>query len=197
MGGRRIRPGFHPRIDSLIRLKASRMSHQPEFREEEFTDLQQMLRLKWLEAEPRYAPESGTLTQFADTVLDNFIRNQIEFRRAAKRAWWMCQASLDDPVDADDEAGLVGHDSYDREDYFERMETQPESAPDTDDLAERIKISLDSLKPEQREFALRLMTQSITQIAKQLGVHRSTLYDWREQIRRVFRKAGLEEFLEK
>jgi len=33
-------------------------------------------------------------------------------------------------------------------------------------------------------------------IATVMGVHRSTLYDWRRQVERAFRKAGLEEFLD-
>ncbi len=195
MGDRNRCPGIDPAIAGLIALKAKRMRHQQEFREEELGDLQQMLNVHWLEAEAEYDPSRGDRTQFADAVLDNYICKLVASRNADKRAWWRCQESLDGPVEVRDEAGLTGHDVYDRADYFSRMGEESRSEEAETRLQSRLQAALAALGPRQREYAVWLMTHPKTQIATAMGVHRSTLYAWREEIRRVFERAGLRECL--
>jgi len=114
------------------------MARQPEFRSEEIEDLQQMLRTWWLEAATAFNPARGTISQFADIALDNKIRKEVAARRAGKRAWWLCECSLDDPVVSGDESGLTGHDVYDRADYFRLAGIDSPQTADSMELKERM-----------------------------------------------------------
>jgi RNA polymerase sigma factor (sigma-70 family) len=197
MGGKQRHSGIDPDVNRIIAFKARRMARQPEFQDQEIADLQQTLRRAWLQAEKSFDPADGSLTLFADVVLNNCIRKLREAQRAEKRAWWLCRDSLDDAVDARDEAGLSRHDVYDRNAYFQRMGVSDWSQEILDDFNRRLNAALDALTPQQREYVLRLMSESVTAIAEAMGVNRSTLYEWRRRVQREFRKVGLDDFLKR
>lgn len=196
MGGHRRHPGIDQDVNRIIAFKARRMARQPEFRDHEIADLQQILWEAWFKVEDSFDPADGTITQFADVVLNNCISKLRESQRAQKRAWWLCRASLDDPVDVEDETGLNRHDVYDRNDYFRQIGEDPWPIDRMAIFNTRLNRVLPKLSPPQREFVLRLMAgECTTDIAAAMGVHRSTLYAWRKAIQCEFRKVGLDAFL--
>ena len=182
-------------IARLITKKAHKLSKCSEYRDEELDDIKQELHLRWLEIRAQHNSRRGSTVTYADIALNNHIRNMIASRRAQKRDDRRCTCSLDDPIDNLDEKGMTRHEIYNQDDYFGATGGRNRPQRELYDLCIDIRRALGRLSPRQRELAMRLKTQKVTEAAQAMKIPRTTLYGWLERIRGVFVELGLDEYL--
>jgi len=182
-------------IARLIAKKAHKLSKCSEYQNNDFDDIMQELHLRWLEIRAQHESERGSIVTYADIALNNHIRNMIASRRAQKRDDRRCTCSLDDPIDNGNEKGMTRHEVYDQDKYFGTTGIVNRPQRELDDLRIDVRRALGRLSPRQRELAMRLKTQKVTEAAQAMKIPRTTLYGWLERIRVVFAELGLDEYL--
>ena len=157
----------------LIRRRAKRLAKRIAFADLEVADLEQVLTLRLLVALDRFDLSKGRVDAFVTSVLSRLVAFLIRQRSAQKRHPRR-QQSLDNAVNAS-----VFNLSLD--DVSENLINL------NIDLAEDLEL----LSPDQRNLAERLRTQSLSQIARDMKVPRSSLQRRLERIRRRFEDCGL------
>jgi DNA-directed RNA polymerase specialized sigma24 family protein len=128
-------------------------------------------------------------------VVNRVLANLLRDRRAKKRDR-RNTASLNTPIRTGDGsrvelAETVGDGAQDV-----RTGRQPPTAEEASDLALDVAEAQAALPDRLRAVAERLKVgASITRIAADLGVPRTTVQHWIKQIRRRFEQAGLDDYL--
>lgn len=196
----------HPQIDlnreltlgetaRLIRLKAYKLRKRSEFRHEELEDLEQELRMALIASYPNFDPHIAHWNVFAHTVIERTVASLLRERRAQCR-------DQGDTVSHSAEIILDGHQKVslssqllpEQQAFLVGEAERPQ--PERLDLMVDVNAVLAELTPEQRNLCDLLMAGlNITQIAKELGVHRSTLYPRLKTLREIFAYKGIQKYL--
>lgn len=182
--------------ERLIRRIARQLARRPEFRHEETADIRQTLWADLLQRLPRYRPERARLTTFIDRVTKHKAASLIEARRAAKRGNGRRHISLSFEMD-DGEGGITElHETISQDHYLRWTRGAVRSEVDRLELAIDLEQAVSLLPAEDRVACLLLVEMNISDVARVLGVPRSTLYGTVYRLRRVFRDLGLHGYLE-
>lgn len=187
--------GSNEAVAKLIKLKARTYAHHPSLGDYTEEDLEQEMWIKWQLHGSGYNGNRGDLLTFADVMFNNFLKNLIEAQEAEMRDHRLCIASLDDPVDSEDESGTTRHDIYSPDDYFSSQGGRHPGSGQAVDMRMDIARVLEQLPPKHRALAQLLADQSVTDAAEILGISRETATVWRRRIREAFLKAGLQDYM--
>lgn len=180
----------------VIRHKAWQLIGKYGFTRDDYDDLQQEMMLDLLRRLGKYDPDKAALTTFVARIVDRKISNLIRHRRQEKRDYRRQVCPLDAQVEDHDgqQRGLdeiLSQDAYDEE--VGRHDC-PEAA--RKDLGLDLASALDDLPAELLELARRLQTRTVAEIARELGVPRSSLYEKGiARLRKIFEDRGLREYL--
>ncbi len=174
---------FDPAIQDLIRRKARQLTGRAGFRAHDREDLEQELCLLLLKRLPAFDGKRGKLERFVAMALARYGVNLLRRQRAGKRDHRRTR-QLRDP----DRVPWQGADAR----YL-----RGRSPEELVDLAMDVASVLDQLPLAMRELAERLMKASPAQVARDLGMARTTLYTRIRNLRQRFEHAGLSEFLVK
>lgn len=156
-------PELDPAILELVRRHAWRLIGHDAFQVQDQPDVQQELLLRLLRRLSAFNPERGSFPDFCGLVLHNSAANLLRDRRARSRR-------------------------RRRSPEFEGFSDQ-----DQLELALDVEAVLARLPVRERAFAERRMAgYTMTGIAKELKVPRTTLYGWQDRLRRRFEQAGLD-----
>lgn len=170
--------GLDPRVVANLRCVARRITRTGGVPGMDLEDLEQDLALDLWRRLPAYDPQRASLPTFADRVLNNRAATltAASARIAAERR----AVSLDAHDELGDTAvaGLVGIHS---------------ALLDDEAIALHLDVArfIDRLTPAQRRVCIILMQPSVAGAARALGMHRSTVYEMRERLRRLATEAGL------
>jgi RNA polymerase sigma factor (sigma-70 family) len=196
MGHRSRKQTTDEQITNLIQLKARNLAYSAVIPEWEMSDFQQELSVCWLENQSHYSPECGDLLTFADIVLNHRIDNLIALHHAAKRDIRLCAVSLDECIEDEDGTPMTRHEIHDPDLYFRTIGAPERGDATRADFKIDLEPALRSLSPKQRELCRRLSFEAVTEIAKEMGVTRETVYVWKRRLRDVFTRAGLAIYLQ-
>ena len=187
--------GVDPYAVTLIKYKARRLIGQAGFTASDRDDLEQELILDLLRRLPKYNPKRAQLNTFIARVVEHKIATLIEARKAGIRDYRRCPFSLDDRFE--DEAGrsVERVDTFDQEDYLLRTGAQSRPADELSALTIDVAAVLETLPPELRELCRRLKAESVTEISRDTGVPRGTIYESVKNLREIFEDAGLKDYL--
>lgn len=180
----------------VIRHKAWQLIGKYGYTRDDYDDLKQDLMLDLLRRIGKYDPDRAALSTFVSRIVDRKISNLIRHRRQEKRDYRRQVCPLDAQVeDQDGESRgldeIVSQDAYD--DEVGRHDL-PEAV--RSDLKLDISQALDELPAELLDLAHRLQTKTMAEIARELGVPRSTLYEKGiARLRKIFEDKGLREYL--
>jgi RNA polymerase sigma-70 factor (ECF subfamily) len=170
--------GLDPRVVANLRCVARRLARSGGVPGMDLEDLEQDLIFDLWRRLPAYDPRRASLPTFADRVLNH---RAATLTASSARLTAERRAVSLDAQDAPDEtacAGLVGlHTALD----------------DDDTVGLRLDVArfLDRLTPAQRRACIVLMQPNVAGAARALGMHRSTVYEMRERLRRLATEAGL------
>ena len=179
-----------------IRHKARQLIGKYGFTRDDYDDLQQEMTLDLLGRLPKFDPDKAAHTTFVARVIERKISKLIRHRRQEIRDYRREACSVNDPIE-DGNGGTVERAQtigQDEQDLRAGKHSRPE--------AERIDLRLDmsfvvsGLPPELKHLTELFQTHSTLDVAREMGVHRSTLYA-RDiaRLREIFEDKGMKEYL--
>ncbi len=180
----------------VIRHKARQLIGKYGFTRDDFDDLQQEMMLDLLRRLGKYDPSKAGLSTFVARIVDRKVSTLIRHQRQEKRDYRRPVCSLDAQVE-DQDGQARGLDEVLSQDAFDD-EVARHDRPQAERLDLRLDLSLvlDELPEDLRQLALRLQTRTVAEIARELGVPRSTLYEKSiARLRKIFEDKGLREYL--
>ena len=151
-------------------------------------DLYQEGRLAWLLAKDTYRLDGGaSRATYIGRVVTNHLRSLARAERALKRGAGKQALSLDIPM---------GEDGGSLAELLSDVDPRPDELAEHDDLLARLaRVRERLLGRERRVFEALADDRPRARLARDLGIHRSTLDADIERIREVARDEGLEDFL--
>ncbi len=182
---------------ALINRKVNMLIDRLGFRYHEREDLKQELLARVIKGLESYDASIGTLNPFITAVVDRQISNILRDRNADKRSSG-AMVSLNVNIKNED-AGptellqTISNREVDRRLGRERTLSEEQ----LNDLKSDMGNVIARLPKRLQDFLELKKTLSLNEIVIELGVPRSTLGDWMDEIRRHFEEAGLEKYFHK
>ena len=196
--------GFDPDVPQLddyavqlIKHRARQLVGRAGYTEDDRPDIEGDLTLDLLRRLPKFDPSRASFHTFVDRVVEHGVARLIERRKAPMRDYRREVASLNDRIEDDEGERIERGDLVDQDTYLESM-GQP-AMPLADHVALRVDLDrvLATLPPELRDlWERRAEGQSITDISRETGIPRGTLYERMKELRKLVEDAGLRDYLE-
>jgi RNA polymerase sigma-70 factor (ECF subfamily) len=184
-----------PYLTALIEVKARQLVGKTGYTQDDIKDIEQDLTQDLLERLPNFDPAKATLNTFADRVVGRRICNLMRDRQADMRDWRREAFSLDEEIETD-EGSTARHEFFSQDKVDLRKEPGDRRRLERENLQMDMSAVLEGLTPELRRVAEMLMTQSVAEVACELGIARSTFRDrYLAQLREVFAANRLNEYL--
>jgi RNA polymerase sigma-70 factor (ECF subfamily) len=185
------------RIDAftkrLVRLKAKQLIGMAGLRKGDRDDLEQDLFMRVLQATPSYKPEAGHWRVFITAVIERHCATILRNRSNPKRDDRFVD-SLNENCEVNGVQMELAQSITDR-DLAARLGRDVVDETRVADRTMDVATALEQLPPDLRDLADRLAADSIADVARQLGVPRTTLYTARARLRAHFVNLGIENFL--
>ena len=177
----------------LIKHKARQMVGTAGYSFSDMPDLEQELVADLLQRLPRFNPTIAKMSTFVSRIVEHRIATILEARNASCRDWKRCQDSLNEPL------------SNNEGEFYEFMDLvrsptiglddDGESIEDAYSFAIDFKKAMESLPEDLQEICQLLKGHSLTDVAQQLDMPRTTLYSKLRTIRNHFSAAGMQEYV--
>ena len=176
-----------------IRHKAKQLIGRNGFTRNDLEDIRQELTLDHLKRRDQFDPKRSSLHTFIVRIVRHKIASMIEHREAGVRDYRREECSLDEPVVDADGHGVERHETVDGE-----ADRPGLSAHERHQLRldlERVFLGL----PEDLKPVCRLLwaEKTISEVSRELGIARSTVYERIKRLRSRFEDARLGDYLEK
>ncbi len=178
-----------------IKRKARQLVGHNGFTVSDLEDIEQDLIQDLLRRLPKYDPTRAQRSTFIARVIEHRVATIIEARKAKKRDYRRRGWSLNERLEDGEGGSIERGEMVDQEDYLRRTRGLSRPAADLRDLVIDVHEAVEKLSPKLRELARRLETQPISEISRDTGVPRSTLYERIKELRAFFGDAGLQEYL--
>jgi RNA polymerase sigma-70 factor (ECF subfamily) len=191
--------GDEPIIDQftarLIRRKARQLVGRAGFSRSDREDIEQELRLKLVKHFSSYDSGQGHRHAFVTAVVERHAANLLRDKQAEKRDHRRVRSLNVVIADDEDEGPVELGDTISRRELDARL---GRSTGDQHHLAELVLDTAEviaGLTPELRKLAERLKTDSVSRVARDLRVPRTTLNGRIRELRQRFERAGLRDYL--
>lgn len=179
-----------------VRRKVRRIIGRAGFTRQDRPDLEQELLLRLLQSLPLFDASRGRREAFIVAVVDrdasNLVRDAMA-RKRDRRGVGSLSAEVATPGGAPAELGATLVDGANHG----HRQTEPRSHEELDRLRQDVAEVLDTLTVPERILAVRLMTQSISDIAWEMGAPRTTVQTHVDRLRQKLRGTGLGEYLKR
>ena len=187
--------GIDPYAAGLIKYKARKLVGKAGFTASDREDIEQELMLDLLRRLPKYNPKRAQLNTFIARVVEHRLASLIEAQKAGIRDYRRCRCSLNECFEDADGRSVERVDTFDQEDYLLRTGGQSRPSEELSALAIDVAAVLETLPPELRELCRRLKAETVTEISRDTGVPRGTIYESIKKLREIFKDAGLRNYL--
>jgi len=180
---------------TLVRCKARQLVGKAGYTQHDIEDIEQDLIRDLLERLPKFDPTKATLNTFAVRVVEGKISKLLRDRHAEMRDHRRESFSLNEEVETEDGTvdviEVVPQDEIDmRTGRYERPAIEREH------LRMDLEAVVAGLSPELRQVADMLRTQSVAEVARELGIPRRTFREKHlAQLRKVFAAARMDDYL--
>ena len=179
----------------IIKYKARQLVGRVGFTESDREDLEQEMLMDLLQRLPKYNPDRAQRNTFIARVVEHKIATIIEARKAGLRDYRLCNCSLNERLE-DGEGGSVERiEIIDQEDYLRLTAGLSRSTAELRDLSFDVRQAIEKLPPELRELCRRLGVDTITELSRDTGVPRGTIYESLKKLRAILEVAGLKDYL--
>ena len=187
--------GIDPYAAGLIKYKARRLIGQAGFTASDREDIEQDLILDLLRRLPKYNPKRAQLNTFIARVVEHKIATLIEAQKAGIRDYRRCRCSLNDCFEDEDGRSVERVETLDQDDYLLRTGAQSRTADELSTLTIDVAAVLEELPRELHNLCRRLQAETVTEISRDTGVPRGTIYESIKKLREIFEDAGLKDYL--
>jgi len=180
----------------VIRHKAWQLIGKYGFTLDDYDDLQQDMMLDLVRRLGKYDPGKAALSTFVARIVDRKLSNLIRHQRQKKRDYRQQVCSLDAQVEDRDGQPRGLDEILSQDTYDDEVARHDQPATARQDLKLDLALVLDELPEDLRQLAGHLQTRTVAEIARELGVPRSTLYEKGiARLRKIFEDRGLREYL--
>ena len=181
----------------LIRHKAHQLVGKAGFTRDDVEDIQQDLIVDLLERLPNFDPNKAAYNTFVARIVKRKVCKLIRHRMQGMRDYRREDYSINTTIKIDDETKIECSQTISRDEQDFRTGKHLRPADERTDLRLDISLVVSGLPPELRELAgLLLTTTSIAEVARKLGIPRSTLYDKEIlRLRNILKDKGLDGYL--
>lgn len=181
-------------VTRLIRRKARQLVGRAGFSRSDADDIEQELVLKLLKQRQSFNATQSHWYAFVTTVIERHVATIIRDKRAEKRdssSMTSLQSIVHDPINGPSHlAATIGQREIDN-----RLGLKRRSDADCQELAQDTAKVLASLPPAWRDICERLKRSSISTVARELGMPRTTLCYRLRRLREHLRLADLGDYL--
>jgi RNA polymerase sigma-70 factor, ECF subfamily len=178
----------------IIKKKVRQIIGRAGFTKQDRKDLEQELLTRLLQGLKLFNPDVAHRKSFVTAIVERAVANILRDAKAEKRdhrrigsLHVMIEVTEDGPTELADTIG--------NREFNARRCRDPRSAEDLAQLASDLAEVVAALPAELRDLAERLKTESISAIARDVGVPRTTLNDTVRRLRQRFEQAGLRDYL--
>jgi RNA polymerase sigma-70 factor (ECF subfamily) len=179
----------------IIKFKAKQLVGRVGLTDSDREDLEQEMILDLLQRLPKYNPDRAQRNTFIARVVEHKIATIIEARKAGLRDYRLCNCSLNERLE-DEEGGSVERmETIDQEDYLRLTGGLSRSTAELRDLSIDVRQAIEKLPPELRELCRRLGIDTVTELSRDTGVPRGTIYESLKKLRANLEAAGLKDYL--
>ncbi|GIW85376.1 MAG TPA: sigma-70 family RNA polymerase sigma factor [Dehalococcoidia bacterium] len=178
----------------LIRRKARQLVGRAGFTRSDRDDIEQELALKLLKQLSAFDPGEAHWHVFVTTVVERYAASLLRDKRAEKRDHRRA-TSLHVLIETGDNGPVELAETVGRREQDARLGRDPRSDEERAQLAGDVADVLADLPADLRDVAERLKHDSVSQVARDLGLPRTTLLRRMEHVRRAFEGAGLRDYL--
>ena len=180
----------------VIRHKARQLIGKYGFIRDDYEDLQQEMTLDLLRRLGKYDPEKAVLATFVGQIVDHKISTLIRHKKQEKRDYRCQVCSLDAPVENGTGETFDMDEILSQDDFDQQVGRHDGTHADRLDLTMDLSRAMSELPDDLRQLAVRLQSQTMAEIARELGVPRTRLYDKGiTRLRKLFEDKGLREYL--
>lgn len=181
--------------DRLIRRKARELITRFGFSPSDREDIEQDLRLMLIRRFDKFDPSVAHYNVFVTTVIERFTATIIEHREAESRAPERSGGSLNRLIDDGDGNQIEKGSTLTEDQHARRTGVKFRSDEHLQALAADVTDVLASLPPESLDVCQRLKRNTVSGVARELGIPQSTLWDALQRLRPQFEGSGLREYL--
>lgn len=179
----------------LIKYKARQLVGRVGFTESDREDLEQEMVLDLLRRLPKFDPKRAGRNTFIARIVEHKVATIIEAQKAGMRDYRLCSCSLNDRLEDEEGRSIERMETIDQEDYLRRTGKLSRPMSELRHLSIDLRSAVQTLPPELRELCKRLQTESVTDISRDTGIPRGTIYESIKKLRAIFEDAGLKDYL--
>jgi RNA polymerase sigma-70 factor (ECF subfamily) len=179
----------------IIKYKARQLVGRVGFTESDRQDLEQEMVFDLLRRLPKFKPERAQRNTFIARVVEHKVATIIEAQKAGMRDYRLCPCSLNDRFENDEGGSVERIDTINQDDYLQRTGNLSRPISDLRGLSIDVRSTVEKLPPELRDLCKRLQTESVTDISRDTGIPRGTIYESINKLRTLFEDAGLKDYL--
>lgn len=179
----------------IIKYKARQLVGRVGFTESDRQDLEQEMVFDLLRRLPKFKPERAQRNTFIARVVEHKVATIIEAQKAGMRDYRLCSCSLNDRFENEEGGSVERIDTINQDDYLQRTGKLSRPISDLRGLSIDVRSAVEKLPPELRELCKRLQTESVTDISRDTGIPRGTIYESIKKLRKLFEDAGLKDYL--
>ena len=174
----------------LVKYKAGELTKQLDLPGYEADDIEQELITDIVERLPKFDPKRAQRDTFIAHLVRNKAASIVADRRRKRCDHRCCRVSLNEiePEHGQEKIHLV------EENYFLEAMGRHSDRSDPHELKIDVRRFVDGLPSHLRTLCLLLQTQNLTDVARDLGMPRSTLYTFVTTIREHMTEAGLHRY---
>ncbi len=177
----------------FVAYKAKTLTRMPMFSADDFEDLQQELMIAYLHAWPSFDPSKGDRRSFIKAAVNNAARNLVVAAEAQKRWTGITLASLATAISDQDDSPTLADAISNEDGLWDSVYLGYDQL--SIDLRHDLDRAISQLPPDLARICLLLKTRTITEIAAETGIPRTTIQDAVKKLRKIMGKAGLRIYL--
>lgn len=179
----------------IIKHKAKRLVGSAGLTDSDREDLEQEMVLDLLRRLPKFNPQRARRNTFINRIVEHKAATILESRKAGKRDYRRSAFSLNDRMENREGDSIERIETIDQEDYFRRTGNSSRPLDEMGDLTIDVREAVNRLEPGLRAFCQRLQAETVTEISRDTGVPRGTIYESIKELRDLLNDAGLKDYL--
>ena len=169
----------------IIRRKVNQLIGLAGFTQQDYGDLEQDFLARVLQSLPSFDPKKAHRNKFITAVVERHFANLLRNKKAAKRDHRRI-GSLNVTIFVQGAGPIELAQTIGQRELNSRRGCNPRSDEELAQLVSDVATVMATLPDNWRELAERLKYQSVAEVARDLGIPRTTLHGWISSIRKLF-----------
>lgn len=189
--------GFNEYAVKLVRFKAWQLAGQYGFSLSDQPDLEQHFMCVLVRSLPRHDPAKAKIETFIAAVVNTAAAEIIRTQKTGKRGHGLKILSLDKESEEKDSYKITPSESKRLNEDSYNLLTGKSNFTRSRHLTLQIDLNraAESLPDNLKDLCLRLLTSTVSEIARERGISRDSVYRDIKAIRNIFENIGLREYL--